>query len=86
MRHAAAAADHRVDRRDDAARGALAAGMRSGMARLKAPKIRLRSLAQVRLRMPTAAGKDGFSTVPSGAMQVKGRVRPELSRSCGFSV
>ena len=62
------------------------AGIRSGTARLKAPKTRLRSLAQVRLRMPTAAGKVGLSTVPSGAMQVKGRVRPEFSSNCGFSV
>ena len=58
----------------------------SGIARLKAPKIRLRSLAQVRLRMPTAAGKAGLSTVPSGTMQVKGRVRPAFSTSRGLRV
>ena len=37
-----------------------AAGIFSGMARLKAPKIKLRRRAQVRLRMPTAAGKTGI--------------------------
>ena len=52
------------------------AGMRSGIARPKAPKMRLRMRPQVRLRIPTAAGKLGFTTVPSGSTQVKGRVSP----------
>ena len=63
-----------------------AAGMRSGIAWLKAPKMRLRSRPQVRLRMPTAAGATGLRTLPSGAMQVNGRVRPAFKSSCGFSV
>ena len=63
-----------------------AAGIRSGMARPKAPKIRLRNRPQVRLRMPTAAGYSGFTTVPFGRMHLKGRVRPILSRMFGLSV
>ena len=63
-----------------------AAGIRSGIACAKAPKITERSRAQVSERMPTAAGATGFSTVPSGAMQVKGRVSPVFSRMRGLSV
>ena len=48
-----------------------AAGMRSGMAWPKAPNSRLRMRPQVRLRMPTAAGNCGLTTVPSGRMQVE---------------
>ena len=62
-----------------------AAGMRSGIASPKAPKIKLRNRAQVRLRI-TAAGKAGLSTVPSGTMHVNGRVSPEFSSSIGLSV
>ena len=61
-----------------------AAGIRSGTACAKAPNTRLRSRPQVRLRMPTAAGNCGLTTVPSGRMHVNGRVRPELSRIPGF--
>jgi hypothetical protein len=37
------------------------------------------SRAQVIERIPTAAGKTGFSTVPSGTMQVQGRISPPFS-------
>lgn len=56
------------------------------MACENAPKITERSRAQVSERMPTAAGNCGLSTVPSGVMQVNGRVRPEFIRICGLSV
>ena len=62
-----------------------AAGSRSGAACAKAPKIRLRSRPQVRLRMPTAAGNCGLSTLPSGTWQVKARVVPKFSRMPGWS-
>ena len=63
-----------------------AAGSRSGTACEKAPKITDRSRAQVSERIPTAAGWTGFNTEPWGVMQVKGRVRPVLSRIFGLSV
>ena len=62
-----------------------AAGMRSGAACAKAPKMSERSRPQARLRMPTAAGKRGFSTLPSGTRQVKARVVPKLSVMPGCS-
>jgi hypothetical protein len=62
-----------------------AAGMRSGMAWPKAPNSRLRIRPQVRLRMPTAAGNCGLTTVPSGRMQWNGRVRPKFSTRLGLS-
>ncbi|MGF6178078.1 acetylornithine deacetylase/succinyl-diaminopimelate desuccinylase-like protein [Ensifer sp. 4252] len=64
----------------------LARARRSGTARLNTPKITDRSRAQVSERMPTAAGCTGLSTLPSGAMQVKGRASPVLRRIFGFSV
>ena len=51
---------------DDRARSRRCRGMRSGIAWQKAPKITPRNRPHVSSRMPTAAGRPGSSTVPSG--------------------
>ncbi|CFW00292.1 Uncharacterised protein [Bordetella pertussis] len=62
------------------------AGRRSGMARLKTPKVQAWMTAAIRLRMPTAAGACGLTTVPSGRTARQGRTLPALSTLRGARV
>ena len=63
-----------------------AAAMRSGTARENAPNTACMMTLQVRLRIPTAAGGSGLTTLPSGRMQRHTSRTPELSKMRGFRV
>ncbi|MNY24048.1 hypothetical protein D3C86_1577420 [compost metagenome] len=62
------------------------AGIKSGIARENAPMVAYWTTLQVRLRIPTAAGAIGLTTVPSGRMHVATRSMPALRSRSGFSV